>query len=331
MRRLSRLGPALLGFICCLFLAGTAQAQGIAAWFDPTLGDLKHNIIYDLNYSPDRAVEGQEVDMGYLQNSVRFVLPVWQNSRHEFSFNGRAALMAVNTDAILPQSNRPFPDDLWDLRAGATYRYKLERGWVAGGNLTVGSPSDKPFNKLDDTSINATASLMVPQSKRHYWLFFINYSNTRDFLAGIPIPGAAYSYRRGKELWLLLGLPLAIVRWQPTPKWTLAGTYIYPRSIITRVGYRILPWLEPYVGFDWTYERWFLSDRTDDKDRLFFYQKQIKAGIKLPFSRDMSLNLSGAYAFDRLWFEGNDYDDRDQDRINLENGLVFSLALKWSF
>ncbi|MCB2226793.1 MAG: hypothetical protein KQH53_08960 [Desulfarculaceae bacterium] len=331
MKRLSCLCLTLLGLSCCLLMAGTARAQDMTSWFDTTLGDMKSNISYEGSYSPDRTVEGQEVDMGYLENSLRFVFPVWQNSRHEFSINGRAALMAVNTDAILPQSNRPFPDDLWDLRAGASYRYKLDRGWVAAANLTIGSPSDKPFNKLDDTSIGATASLMVPQSKRHYWLFFVNYSNTRDFLAGIPIPGVAYSYTTGKELWLLLGLPLAMVRWRPDPKWTLAATYIYPRSVITRIGYRILPWLEPYVGFDWTYQRWFLSDRSDTKDRWFFYQKEGKAGLRVHFNRDLKLDLSGAYAFDRLWFEGNDYDDRDQDRINLENGLVVSLALRWSF
>jgi len=331
VRRSARIIWTFLGVACCLLLANAAPAQNLTSWLDPTLGDLKYSFKYEMDYSPDRSVEGQEVDMGYLENTASLFVPVWQNPRHELAVEARAGYMSVNTSAILPQSNRPFPDDLWDLRAGASYRYKLERGWVAGASLTVGSPSDKPFNKLDDTSIGANLSLMIPQSKQHYWLFYVNYSNTRDFLANIPIPGAAYSYNPNRNLMVLLGLPLAIVRWRPNPKWTLAGSYIYPRSIITRIGYRIRPWLEPYVGFDWTYQRWFLSDRSDEKDRFFFYQKEWKAGLKFNFKQDLKLNLSASYAFDRLWFEGNDYDDRDQDRINLENGLIFSLVFNWSF
>ena len=331
MHRASRICRVFWGVLGCLLLAAGAQAQDLTSWLDPTLGDLKFKFEYNLDYSPERSVEGQEVDMSYLQNTARLFVPVWQNPRHELSVDARASYMSVNTTAILPQSDRPFPDDLWDLRAGVNYRYKLERGWVTGASLTVGSPSDKPFNKLDDTSIGATASLMIPQKKTHYWLFFLNYSNTRDFLAGIPIPGAAYSYNPDRNLMVLIGLPLAMVRWKPAPEWTLAGSYIYPRGIITRVGYRPWKWLEPYVGFDWTYQRWFLSDRQDEKDRWFFYQKEAKAGVHLYLVKGLRLDLNGAYAFDRLWFEGNDYDDRDQDRIDLENGFIFNLTLNWRF
>jgi len=36
--------------------------------------------------------------------------------------------------------------------------------------------------------------------------------------------------------------------------------------------------------------------------------------------RLVAVNLSGGYAFDSFYFEGEDYDDRDQNRIDIENG-----------
>ncbi|MBU1274923.1 MAG: hypothetical protein KJ720_06055 [Proteobacteria bacterium] len=331
MREHRLIRTCLIALICCLAWAGAARAQVLDAWMIPEVGKLKFNLNYDVTYSPDRQVEGQEVDMGYTRHSGRFLAPLWQTSRHELALHGRAAYMSVDTSAILPTSGREFPGDLWDLRLGATYRHKMDRGWVFGGEFTVGSPSDKPFNKFDDTSVSATATLLTPQGKNHRWLFLLNYSNTRDFLAGIPIPGVAYAYTPGPHLNILLGLPVASIRYKPAPKWTLSGLYIYPRTIITRFAYRPWHWGEGFVGFDWTYQRWFLSDRTDDKDRLFFYQKEAKVGLKFFLPQGLTMNLTGSYAFDRLWFQGDDWDDRDQDRINLENGYILSATLNWRF
>jgi len=328
----SRVITALaVALICCLGWAGTSQAFDLGGWMVPQVGGLKYNLNYDFSYSPDRQVEGQDTDMGYTSQTGRFLAPLWQNSRDELALHGRASYMSIDSSAILPGSGRAFPEDLYDLRLGATYRHKMDRGWVFGGEFTVGSPSDKPFNKFDDTSISATATLLTPQGKSHRWLFLINYSNTRDFLAGIPIPGVAYAYMPDKNLNILVGLPLASIRYKPAPKWTLSGLYIYPRTIISSAAYRPVHWVEGFVGFDWTYQRWFLSDRTDDKDRLFFYQKEAKAGLKFFLPKDLLLKLTASYAFDRLWFQGDDWDDRDQDRVDLENGYIFSAMINWRF
>ncbi|MBU4606860.1 MAG: hypothetical protein KKH66_18275 [Proteobacteria bacterium] len=330
----SRVIPTLVvALVCCLGWAGPSQAIDLGGWMVPQVGQLKYNLSYDFSYSPDRQVEGQDTDIGYTSQTGRFLAPLWQNSRDELALHGQASYMSIDSSAILPGSGRAFPEDLYDLRLGATYRHKMDRGWVFGSELTVGSPSDKPFNKLDDTSISATATLLTPmgQSKQHRWLFLVNYSNTRDFLANIPIPGVAYAYMPDKNLSLLLGLPLASIRYKPAPKWTLSGLYIYPRTIISSVAYRPVKWVEGSVGFDWTYQRWFLSDRTDDKDRLFFYQKEAKAGLKFFLPKGLMLKVTGSYAFDRLWFQGDDWDDRDQDRVDLENGYIFSAMLNWRF
>ncbi|RJX29779.1 MAG: hypothetical protein C4525_13890 [Desulfarculus sp.] len=332
MPYLRPLASLIIAGLLSLLLAGPAAARGpLAAWFDPTLGDLKANLKYRSEYAPQRGVEDQPADWGYWRQGLTWLAPVWQNPRQEMFLHGRVNYLRVDTEAVLPNSGRAFPKELWDLRLGGTYRRRTAGGWVLGGDFTVGSPSDRPFNSYDDTSINATVTLMTVQQKKHYWLFFVNYSNTRDFLADVPLPGAAYAYRPGPELQLLLGLPLASVRWRPAPRVNLRGLYVFPRTIITLAGYRLTSWLEAYTGFDWTYQRYFLHDRTDTKDRFFYYQKQIKLGLDFRLSKGLRLDLSGGYVFDRMWFEGNDWDDRDQDRINLENGFLWRLGLSWRF
>jgi hypothetical protein len=327
-----RAAGILSALIICLCLAAPALAQGpMGNWLDPTLGDMKTVLRYQGEYSPDQKVEGQSSDLGYSSHGLNWSTPIWQNSRHEVGFHGRLFAMDVRTEAILPDSGRDFPGNLYDIRFGGTYRYKMDRGWIVGGELTIGSPGDKPFNSYDDTSVNATATLMTVQQKKHYWLFLINYSNTRDFLADIPIPGAAYAYKPNRNLQLLLGLPLASVFWKPTPKTTLRGLYVFPRTIISYAGYSLLKWMEVYTGFDWKYQRYFLHQRSDSKDRLFFYQKEIKLGLKFRLPKGFMVDLSGGYAFDRLWFEGNDWDDRDQDRVNVEDGPLFRLSVAWRF
>jgi hypothetical protein len=47
----------------------------------------------------------------------------------------------------------------------------------------------------------------------------------------------------------------------------------------------------------------------------------------LAFSKHVFLDLSGGYAFDRFWFEGEDYDDRSMDRINLADGPFVSAQI----
>ena len=332
MNPLMRFARIFTNLLLCLFLATPALAQGpMTRWLDPTLGDMKTTLRYEGEYSPDQKVEGQPTDLGYSSHGVIWSTPVWQNQKHEVGFHGRLYAMDVRTEAILPDSGLAFPGNLYDIRFGGTYRYKLDRGWILGGELTLGSPSDKPFNSYDDTSVNATATLMTVQQKKHYWLFLVNYSNTRDFLADYPIPGVAYAYQPDNNLQLLLGLPLASAYWKPTPETTLRGLYIYPRTIIIYAGYSVLKWMEVYTGFDWTHQRYFLYERQDSKDRFFFYQKELKLGLKFSLPKGFVVDFSGAYAFDRLWFEGNDWDDRDQDRVDVENGPLVRLGVSWRF
>jgi hypothetical protein len=45
----------------------------------------------------------------------------------------------------------------------------------------------------------------------------------------------------------------------------------------------------------------------------------------------VDLDVSGGFAFDRFWFEGEDFDDRGFNRINLTDGPFASANIRVRF
>src|SRR5262249_6539956 len=114
-----------------------------------------------------------------------------------------------------------FPDDLWNVHVGTSYRHLFSNGWVGGGNVTVGSASDKPFHSFDEMVVGASSFLRVPQGEHNAWLFSLNYSTNREFLNGIPLPGAAYFYAPTDWFQATIGLPFASMTIRPLEDLTL--------------------------------------------------------------------------------------------------------------
>lgn len=178
-----------IALLAGLTWAMPSRAMDLGGWMVPRIGNLKYNLNYEGSYSPSQAVQGQNSDLGYLSNTGRFLVPLYQNPRDELALHGRASHMYIDSSAVLPDSGQAFPQDLYDLRLGATYRHKMERGWVFGGELTVGSPSDKPFNQLDDTSISATATLLTPRARPTAGCFSSTIPTPAIFCRASPFPG----------------------------------------------------------------------------------------------------------------------------------------------
>jgi hypothetical protein len=136
-----------------------------------------------------------------------FRVPIVQDERREFSARAHVGLWDIDTGAALPDRGVDFPGELWDVDFGATYRWKLDDDWIAGIDGAIGSASDEPFHSCDEVTANATGWLMIPSGEGNAWLLFLNYSNTREFLPHVPLPGAAYSWRANPRLHWIVGFP----------------------------------------------------------------------------------------------------------------------------
>ena len=101
---------------------------------------------------------------------------------------------------------------------------------------------------------------------------------------------------------------------------TLSASYIAVRTVDVRLTYQVFRPIRVWVGFDWTNERYLRAGRADPDDRLFYYEKRIRAGAIIGLARQLFVDLTVGYSFDRFYFEGESYGDNDQNRIDVGDG-----------
>jgi hypothetical protein len=305
-----------------------AHAQGeFLNLFAPELGKLPVRSDYRITVFPDQPVAGQPAELGLLQQDFSLSVPLKQSATDEWYASVRIRNQEFATGAVLPDTEEPFPDELWNIRIGTGYRHRFDSGWIGALNVTVGSPSDKPFASLDEMDISATAVLRVPARDRDAWIFFLNYGSNREFLPNIPIPGFGYSYRPSDQFSAVVTTGVLSLEYRPIETLTLTASYIAVRTVDVRLTYQVFRPVRLWVGFDWTNERYLRAGRSNPDDRLFYYEKRIRAGAIIGLARQLFIDADVGYSFDRFYFEGESYSDRDQNRVDVGDGPFVQVRL----
>jgi hypothetical protein len=308
------------------------QAQGeFARLLGGELGKLTPRFSYQISGYPDADVKGQAAEFRLLQHQVSASYPLYQTARDEWALLGSLRAQDIRTNAVLPLSRVAFPDALWDISFGTQYRHRFDNNWIAGGAVTFGSASDTPFASGDEMTAQATAFVRIPHGEHGAWLGLLNYSSDREFLPNIPIPGIGYAYEPSSQLRLMLGIPFAYVEARPIPDLTLTASWLPIRTVGARAAYRLFGPLQVYGSFEWRNERYLRDGRADDDQRLFYYEKRIGGGIQWNIVGPVTLDVSGGYAFDRMYFEAEKYKDRNANRIDIQDGPYLSTQVVFRF
>ena len=133
----------------------------------------------------------------------------------------------------------------------------------------------------------------------------MNRKNIRAFF-GIPLAATIFPEKRVS--FELFYAPIAVVR----------------ANIKTRVSKSV----SFITGFNWNNYRYFRSDRTDKKDRLFYYEKRLYGGIEISPDMRAKASLKVGYAFNRNIFESDSFMDRNYNRIDVSSGPYARFELK---
>jgi len=331
VRQLGGLLVILLAAALSVLVPAGAFAQ--EQWLTPTLGQLQLRADFRETYYPDERVRQQGTELKIFEERGGLFFPIWQNATDELSFSGSVRYQELdtgNTPAILPGGQVQLPGDLWEIKFGPTYRHKFDNGWIAGLNVTVGSASNRPFHSMDEVTARATAFLRVPQGERNAWIFTLNYSNYSEYFAGLPVPGIDFLYSPNDNFTLVFGFPFTSLEWKPFEKLTVQINYVPVRTVIAKVTYEVFQPLRVWVGFDWDDDWYLRANRTDTGDRLFYYEKRITGGIRFDL-RHVGFEVSGGYAFDRFYFEGDKYSERNDNRIDIHSGpfVIGKISLRF--
>jgi hypothetical protein len=285
---------------------------------------------YGLTAGAEEGVRGQSADFALVEQDFFLKARIWGDEHDDVSFHGGLRFQEIQTRATLPDSGSPFPDDLWDVNLGVSYRHHFDGGQVLGGAVSVGSASDHPFESSSELVEHIMVFLRLPSGERDSWLFFLGYSNNRDYANSLPIPGIEYLYRPSRDFHLMVGFPMESVEWRPVEDLTLGLKYSFIHNLHATITFRLAEPLRVYAGFDWNTENYLLVDRTDPQDRFHYEEKRAKAGLKLTLADGLVLDLGGGYEFDRSYREKRRGRGGTSDRVYIDGGFCFMASLEFS-
>ncbi|MFW6145709.1 MAG: hypothetical protein ACOC7R_00080 [Planctomycetota bacterium] len=306
--------------LAALAVAPAAQGQGyLRGWLKPRLGEQTPWASYDVEALFDADVADQDADLSAIRHALGFSVPVHQQTDTDISIIGFAGGWDLATDAVLPDTGEDLPEALYDVQLGGQVRRRLANDWIGGLFVAVGSASDKLFDTSDEYVFNAVAVLRSPEERPEGWILSLAISNQTSLLPYVPLPGAAYYIKRD-SLTAVLGLPASSLHWEPIDDWAVDLSYMLFHKAFAEVSWHPVEQLILFGQFRWDNDTWFRAGRADDDDRLFYYEKRAAAGLRYYHTRQIVFELSGGWAFDRFFFEGEDYGDRDQNRIDLGDG-----------
>ena len=159
----------------------------------PGLGADRSPFRYRLMWEPTEPVQGQPTDFGMVENDFSFKFPMWVSGPDVISFSGGVCEDQFQTHAVLPDSGRAFPENLWNIRAGINYMRHFDNGWTGGATLSIGSACDRPFDSLRDMDVTALAFVRMPRGEHDAWTFSLMYAPMSQI--PFPIPGVAYHWQ----------------------------------------------------------------------------------------------------------------------------------------
>jgi hypothetical protein len=222
---------------------------------------------------------------------------------------------------------QPFPGQLWDVAAGVAYSHEFDNRWTLGTVVSAGSASDKPF---ENNTLNGTlfTYLSIPRLETDAWIFSLYYSPTSDF--PYPIPGIAYYYNPNDSLMMNIGVPF-FVKWKPTSALTFDLFYFPVRTVMARATWELGQYTSVYAAYNWSNEGYFLANRPNRDDRLYAYEMRLTGGLRFNLPWSLQLDISAGWVFDRFYFQGRNYSDHNNDRINVEPGPFGAISLRYKF
>jgi hypothetical protein len=283
---------------------------------------------YRMTWFAEESVAGQRTDLSSFRHDFGFSTPIFQGPKDEWTAFVNARGEIFRTSAILLDTQQPFPRELWSVRAGTGYRYLFDNGWITGGTVSVGSASDKPFHSIDEMTAGVNAFLRIPSGEHNAWLFSLSYSTNAEL--PVPLPGIAYIWQPSDTLRMNIGLPFQVL-YRPIDDLTFDFSYMLLRTVHARATYRITRMIRAYAGFDWRNESYFLADRPAVNDRFYYYDKEVNMGLLFLLGKHASLDFTAGYTFDRFYFEGANYNDRNFDRIDVGDGPYVAVRLDVRF
>ncbi len=289
---------------------------------------------YMLSVYPSRSTTtpfatGNGSEFGIVRQQLNLGMPLFMEGSNMVIGTLSVRHAWFDTEAILPDSKRAFPDTLTNASIGALYMHKFEDGWSGGFMVSVNSATDRPFNSIREVNPMFVGMARIPVvNQRDSWNFSLFYSPASQI--AFPIPGVSYAWNYSPDFQWNIGIPMSLF-WRFAPEWTYEFSYLPLTNINSRVTWKPLDMLTAYGSFSWQNEAYFLNGREDRNERFFWDEKRFEIGTIIRPYGNWNITVAGGYAFDRRFFRSKSFTDNNFDRINIGSGPYFSVQVGYNF
>lgn len=258
------------------------------------------------------------------ENNLKLSMPVYKSDTDRLSLSLVGGRLHFG-QPILLDSGLEVPDDLYRTSLGLQYSRRLPNQKMYGFQATYGYTGDE-LNKETQT-YNLNGNYSFPGSKEGHWVLMLMLSNNSPFGEGIPIPGFFYIYKTDTFTGVF-GLPISSVQWTPVSPWSFSLSALGP-LIKSEVSYGTIDSTQYFTGASWNQQRFLLSDRESEEDRLTIEDKKLEVGLRKPIFKETFGELRTGYSFDRFVYMGEGLFNRDsgETRLNSSWFLIWSVRI----
>ena len=274
----------------------------------------------------DEHDSGARFEMMEAESTMRYSLSHREN--RDIYFNADSYWASTKTSAVFDETGAALPGDLYDIGVGGLYRQDFDNGWTFGARLRVGSASDELFDSTDEAYLRSMFLLRVPHTEYTSWVFMANINTDGDF----PIfPGIGYAFPLSRRAYALVGFPILAAGGQLTDKLSFFFSYFPALNIVSRVEYSATERWTVYAGFE-SWARYFnRAQRDDEDDRIRLQDSRAFIGSSVGLTKRLRLDVKAGYAFDREFGEGDDFDEREDNTIRLDDAAFVTGSLQFRF
>jgi hypothetical protein len=280
-------------------------------------------------WAPAVAVDGQDDTLAMNAQFARVAVPIGvpEEGRPLWLAIAKFGRLELATDAVLPDSGQPIPDQLWLVETGFMHVRPLANGGSIGGSFLFGTASDQPYAATRDLTLMAVGFYNRPAARADdEWSFSVFYSPTSQL--PYPLPGIAYVWRPSERFEAKIGLPPAL-EWRPTDDWTFTANYFPLVNFNATARRRLADTLALLAFYRSDTEIYFLADRLQNDQRFFVFDQRAAVGLEQTLGRGFTLEATASYIFDRTLFQGTNFSSGRTDVVNFDDGLGLSLQLLW--
>lgn len=289
-----------------------------------SIGPLVPMLLYEGRLVPSD--EDKKRSPSITENNLRLSIPVYKSDTQTVSTSLSNSLLHLDKGVTL-SSGLKLPSDFYRSEVGLQYTRRMEGQKSYGFQGNFGYTGDEFNSETQSYSFNANYS--YPGSKGGHWVLMLIFSNNNPLGDGVPIPGFFYIHRT-PTFTGVFGLPVMSMQWTPVNPWSFSLSALGP-VIRSEASYGTIDETQYFLGLSWNQQRYMLSERKEEDDRLTFEEKRAELGLRRPFGDKVYAELKVGYAFDRSIYMGEKLFDKAGGEAGLGNSWFAGWTLRVLF